>query len=169
MRSTDILIDGFGRVWENVHAVLDGITSEQLVERVAPEANTIAWLIWHISRVQDAQVADVAGVAGADEVWTSGGFYDRFALPFDRSASGYGQSPDEVAQVIVEPGLLAEYHDAAHAATVGYLRTLSDDDLDRVIDENWDPPVTLGVRLVSVLDDDAQHVGQAAYIRGLVG
>ncbi|MXP22932.1 DUF664 domain-containing protein [Gordonia sp. HNM0687] len=166
MRSTDILIDGFGRVSENVHAVLDGITAEQLVARIAPEANTIAWLIWHISRVQDAQVADVAGT---DEVWTARGFYDRFALPFDRSASGYGQSPDEVAEVVVEPALLAEYHDASHAATVDYLGTLSDDDLDRVIDENWDPPVTLGVRLVSVLDDDAQHIGQAAYIRGLMG
>jgi hypothetical protein len=40
-------------------------------------------------------------------------------------------------------------------------------DLDRVVDKRWDPPVTLGVRLVSVVDDDAQHVGQAAYVRGL--
>ena len=166
MRSTDILIDGFSRVSENVHAVLDGITSDELVGRIAPEANTIAWLIWHISRVQDAQVADVAG---RDEVWTADGFYDRFALPFDRAASGYGQSPEEVAQVVVEPALLAEYYDATHAATVDYLRTASDDDLDRVIDDNWDPPVTLGVRLVSVLDDDAQHIGQAAYLRGLMG
>jgi hypothetical protein len=27
---------------------------------------------------------------------------------------------------------------------------------------------TLGVRLVSVVDDDVQHVGQAAYVRGLL-
>ncbi len=27
--------------------------------------------------------------------------------------------------------------------------------------------MTLGVRLVSIIDDDAQHIGQAAYLRGL--
>jgi hypothetical protein len=55
-----------------------------------------------------------------------------------------------------------------HARTAGFLRGLTDNDLDRVVDENWDPPVTLGVRLVSVLDDDLQHVGQAAYVRGFL-
>ena len=164
MRSTDVLIDGLTRVSENVHAVLDGITADQLTFRPAAEANTIAWLIWHLTRAQDAQIA---GVAGTDEVWTASGFYDRFKLPFPASASGYSQSADEVGQVVVEPGLLAEYYDATHEASVAYLRGLSDDDLDTVIDENWDPPVTLGVRLVSIVDDDAQHVGQAAYVRGL--
>ncbi|MFW0796249.1 DUF664 domain-containing protein [Gordonia sp. CPCC 205515] len=165
MRSTDVLTDGFSRVAENVHAVLDGITPEQLAHRPTPDANTIAWLIWHLTRVQDAQIADVAGT---DEVWTASGFYDRFALPFDTSASGYGQTPTEVGQVVVtDPSLLADYYDATHRVTAGYLADLSDDDLDRVVDKNWNPPVTLGVRIISILDDDAQHVGQAAYLRGL--
>lgn len=42
------------------------------------------------------------------------------------------------------------------------------DDFDRVVDTAWDPPVTLGVRLVSVYDDATQHAGQAAYLRGLL-
>lgn len=166
MRSTDVLIDGLGRVSDNVHAVLDGITADQLVYRPTPEANTIAWLVWHLTRAQDAQIADVAGT---EEVWTSAGFHERFDLPFPASASGYGQSAEEVGQVVAEPGLLRDYYDATHAVTIGYLGALTDDDLDRVIDANWDPPVTLGVRLISVVDDDAQHVGQAAYVRGLVG
>ncbi|MGC4962353.1 mycothiol transferase [Gordonia sp. DT218] len=166
MRSTDVLIDGLGRVSDNVHAVLDGITADQLVYRPTSEANTIAWLVWHLTRAQDAQIADVAGT---DEVWTSAGFHERFDLPFPATASGYGQSAEEVGQVVAEPGLLRDYYDATHAVTIGYLGALTDDDLDRVIDENWDPPVTLGVRLISVVDDDAQHVGQAAYVRGLVG
>jgi uncharacterized damage-inducible protein DinB len=56
-----------------------------------------------------------------------------------------------------------------HARSAEFLRGLSDEDLDRVVDTNWDPPVTLGVRLVSVLSDDFQHLGQAAYLRGLLG
>jgi hypothetical protein len=36
------------------------------------------------------------------------------------------------------------------------------------VDDYWDPPVTLGVRLVSIISDDLQHVGQAAFIRGVI-
>ncbi|MGV9710679.1 mycothiol transferase [Gordonia sp. NPDC003424] len=167
MRSIDVLTDGFSRVGENVHAVLDGITPEELAYRPTPDANSIAWLVWHLTRVQDAQIADVAGT---EEVWTASGFYDRFALPFPKSASGYGQTPDEVGQLAVsDPRLLTEYYDATHRVTVGFLADLSDDDLDRIVDKRWDPPVTLGVRIVSVVDDDAQHIGQAAYVLGLIG
>jgi hypothetical protein len=55
-----------------------------------------------------------------------------------------------------------------HATTQAFVATLTGADLDRVVDSAWDPPVTLGVRLVSVVADDLQHVGQAAYIRGIL-
>ena len=55
-----------------------------------------------------------------------------------------------------------------HAATASYVAGLAPEDLDRVVDERWDPPVTLAVRLVSVISDDLQHAGQAAYARGFV-
>ncbi|SDU55093.1 mycothiol transferase [Gordonia westfalica] len=165
MRATDVLVDGLGRVSENVHALLSGLEPEVLNRAPASGANTIAWLVWHLTRVQDAQVADVADT---DEVWVSGGWVDRFDLPFSPADTGYGHSADEVARVVVDDaGLLRDYYDATHAASVDYIESLSDSDLDRIVDTNWDPPVTLGVRLVSVVDDDAQHIGQAAYLRGL--
>jgi hypothetical protein len=64
--------------------------------------------------------------------------------------------------------LLLGYYNAVHDATLAYLSTVTAADLDRVVDTRWDPPVTLGVRLVSVVADDLQHAGQAEYIRGLV-
>lgn len=166
MRSSEVLLDGLGRVADNVHAVLDGATSELLNKAPVPGANTIAWLVWHLTRVQDSHVADVAG---ADEVWVTGGWVDRFGLPFSPGEIGYGQSTDEAARVIVDDaGLLREYYDATHAVSVDYIGALTDSDLDRIVDRNWDPPVTLGVRLISVIDDDTQHIGQAAYVRGLL-
>lgn len=165
MRSNEVLIDGLNRVAENVHAVLDGIGPDQLVARPTPTANTIAWLIWHLTRAQDAQIAQVAGT---EEVWTASGFCDRFGLPYEPSASGYGQTPEEVGQLVVAAADLLDYYDATHRVSVGYLADLTDADLDEVIDQNWNPPVTLGVRLVSIVDDDAQHVGQAAYLRGIL-
>ena len=166
MNTAELLIDGFGRVQGVVHEALDGMTAEQLSWRADSEANSIAWLVWHLTRVQDDHVAEVAG---HQQTWTSEGWCERFGLPFDDSATGYGHTADDVAAVRVrEAKLLAGYYDAVHAQTVQYVSKLTDDDLDRVVDERWDPPVTLGVRLVSVVDDDIQHAGQAAFVRGLL-
>lgn len=163
--ATDVLVDGLGRVRDNVHAVVEGLTRTQLAERLDPGANSIAWLVWHLTRVQDDHVA---GVAGTDQVWLSDGWSTRFALPLDEHDHGFGHSSAQVASVVADGELLAAYHDAVHARSVAYVETLSDDDLARVVDRRWTPPVTLAVRLVSVVDDCAQHVGQASFVRGVL-
>ncbi len=166
MEVADLLVDGYGRIRETVHAAVDGLTGAELTERLDPDANSIAWLVWHLSRVQDDHVAAVAGL---EQVYSAGGWAERFAFPFPGGAIGYGHSSADVAAVRVDdPALLVGYYDAVHDQTLGYLRGLSAADLDRVVDERWDPPVTLGVRLVSVLDDDLQHAGQAAFVRGVL-
>jgi uncharacterized damage-inducible protein DinB len=164
--SVELLIDAYARIQQSVHRVLEGLDHVALAARLDPDANSIGWLVWHLTRVQDDHVADVAGT---DQVWTANGWVDRLDLPFDRTAIGYGQSTAEVGQLTgISAEQLAGYHDDVHAATVAYLEGLHDADLDRVVDTRWDPPVTLAVRLVSVVADDLQHVGQAAFIRGVV-
>jgi uncharacterized damage-inducible protein DinB len=166
MTPSDVLTDALGRVLEDVEAVLDGLDEEALTARPTPTANSIAWLVWHLTRVQDDHVADVAGT---EQVWTSQGYAERFGLPFPVGAHGYGHSPEEVAQVRGVPAeLLLDYYRATHAASLAYFGTVTESDLDRVVDTRWDPPVTLGVRLVSVVNDCTQHVGQAAYLRGIL-
>ncbi|HET6625690.1 MAG TPA: DinB family protein [Nocardioidaceae bacterium] len=165
MTGAELLVEAFGRIRESVHQVADGLSPEQLAFAVRPGANTIGWLLWHLARVQDDHIAEVAGT---DQVWDTDGWADRFGLPFDTAATGFGQSPDEVAAVRVEADQLTGYYDAVHARTLDYVTALSDKDFDRVVDERWDPPVTLGVRLVSVVNDDTQHVGQAAFVRGVL-
>lgn len=166
MTIADVLNDAFGRIRGVVHRGVDGLTPEQLAFRVDAEANSIAWLVWHLTRIQDDHVA---GVAGLPQVWIEGGWADRFGLPFSPTEIGYGQSSDEVAAVRVESAeLLTAYHDAVYEQTIRYVSTLTDDDLPRIVDRSWDPPVTLGVRLVSVISDDLQHAGQAAFVRGLI-
>ncbi|MFJ8825026.1 DinB family protein [Streptomyces sp. NPDC102467] len=166
MRIHDVLIDGYGRIQEEVHAVVEGLSPDDLHTRPGDGANSIAWLIWHLTRVQDDHVADAAGT---EQVWLGQGWADRFGLPLPASDTGYGHTSKQVGQVQVESGdLLVGYYDAVHEQTLGFLGDLKDAALDRIVDENWDPPVTLGARLVSVLSDDLQHVGQAAYVRGLL-
>jgi len=167
MRSRDLLLDAYERIQEHLRAAIGGLTPEQLEHRPAPDANSIAWLAWHVARSQDAQLA---GIAGREQVWTAEGWADRLGLLLPPSATGYGFTSEQVAQVRgLTADQLLDYAAAVHARTAEFLRGLSDDDLDRVVDERWDPPVTLGVRLVSVLSDGLQHVGQAAYVRGLLG
>jgi uncharacterized damage-inducible protein DinB len=161
----ELLRDLFERVATNVHGAVEGLDVDALAHRVDGTANSIAWLVWHLTRVQDDHVAEVAG---REQTWTADGWAQRFGLPFDDAATGYGQGDDEVAAVRVDADLLLGYYDAVHARTLEYVDGLTDTDLDRVVDERWDPPVTLGVRLISVADDDIQHSGQAALIRGIV-
>lgn len=166
MTSAELLLDGFGRIRELVHEVVDGLSPEQLAARLDDRANSIGWLVWHLTRVQDDHVA---GVAGVEQVWTAKGWRDRFGLPFSARSIGYGHSSADMAKVRVEdPRLLTEYYDDVHEQTVRFVRELRDGDLAVVVDEAWDPPVTMGVRLVSVLSDGLQHVGQAAFIRGIL-
>jgi uncharacterized damage-inducible protein DinB len=159
-----ILTDAFGRIAEQVRVVTENLTDDDATWRPDPDANSIAWLIWHLSRVQDDHVADLAG---AEQVWTSGGWYSRFGLPFDRAAHGYGQTSAEVGRVRTPTADLADYHEAVHAATQRYLDGLTGQELERVVDTHWDPPVTVSVRIVSIINDCTDHVGQAEYVRGM--
>jgi Protein of unknown function (DUF664) len=161
----DLLADAFGRIREVVHEAVDGLTDDQLTFRPDGQANSIAWLVWHLTRIQDDHIAAAAQTA---QLWTAAGWADRFRLPFASSATGYRHGTGQVAAVRADAALLAGYHDAVCQETTGYVLGLADADLDRIVDESWDPPVSLGVRLVSVIADDLQHAGQAAYLRGLI-
>jgi hypothetical protein len=166
MTSARLLIDAFERIQDEVHEVVAGLTAQDLAYRIDDGANSIAWLVWHLTRIQDDHIA---GVAARPQVWTSQGWAERFDLPLGAADTGYGHGPAEVAAVRVESGkLLIDYYDSVHEQTIGFVAALTDEDLPRIVDRAWDPPVTLGVRLVSVISDDLQHVGQAAFVRGVL-
>jgi uncharacterized damage-inducible protein DinB len=166
MTSSELLVDAFGRIRATVHGAVRGLTPEQLGVRLDAGANSIAWLVWHLTRIQDDHVAAAAHV---EQVWTSAGWVERLGLPFEPWATGYGHSAADVAAVTVESGdLLVDYYDAVHEQTIRFVERITDADLDRIVDESWDPPVTLGVRLVSVINDNTQHAGQAAFVHGIV-
>ncbi|GAA1346246.1 mycothiol transferase [Arthrobacter roseus] len=169
MNHNELLTDAFDRVRTNVRGAVKDLTASELMARpsgVSGDGNSIAWLIWHLSRVQDDHMAKAAGTVQA---YTADGWADRFALPFDSLDIGYGHDSAEVSAVRVEsPVLLEGYYDAVHGRTLEFVRGLSVEDLDRVVDKSYVPAVTLGARIVSVIDDCIQHAGQAVYVRGLV-
>jgi hypothetical protein len=162
-----LLLETYGRIPPLAQDAVDGLTAEQLVTAPAPGTNTIGWLVWHLTRIQDHHMAELMKT---DQVWTSGDWAKRCGLVADPSDTGYGHKPDQVLAVRPDgPDVLLEYLDVVHARTCTMLEALDADDLDVVVDRRWDPPVTMGVRIVSIADDCLQHVGQAAYVRGLLG
>jgi hypothetical protein len=163
---TDLLSDGFGRLPDLVRAAVERLTPEQLRWAPAAGANPIGWLVWHLTRIQDDHVADLID---GKQIYVDGDWGPRFALRSDPGDLGYGHRPPQVAAVAPQSWqVLVDYYTAVHERTMRFIDGLSPADLDRIVDERWDPPVTLGVRLISVLNDDTQHAGQAAYVRGLL-
>ncbi len=162
--SNELIIDAFERIREVVHKTVEGLNDDELTFRPTKSANSIAWLVWHLTRIQDDHIAELIQT---NQVWSKG-WHEKFALPFEEMATGYGHNADEVAAVRASFTLLIGYYDAVHAVTVEYIRGLLDKDYQKVIDVRWDPPVTLAVRLISIISDDIQHAGQASYIRGLL-
>jgi uncharacterized damage-inducible protein DinB len=165
MTSTELLEDAFQRVRDSVYPAVSGLSAEELAYRLDSESNSIAWLVWHLTRIQDDHIADLDG---AEQAWTSKGWFERFDLPLDPSDTGYGHDSATVALVAADSHQLLGYFEDVHAKTMAFVRSLDEDALDRVVDKRWNPPVTMSVRLVSVVNDDLQHVGQAAYVRGIV-
>jgi uncharacterized damage-inducible protein DinB len=165
MTSTELLIDAFERIRDAVYPAVNGLSPDELAFRPDGNSNSIAWLVWHLTRIQDDHVA---GLNGREQVWTSQGWAERFALSLDVSDTGFGHGPEDVAMVTADDLSLLGYFEDVHDKTLAFVRTLTDEDLSVVVDRSWDPPVTMRVRLMSVIADDLQHVGQAAYVRGIL-
>jgi uncharacterized protein DUF664 len=161
-----LLLDLYGRIPPLVEEAVLGLSADELATRPSGDANSIGWLVWHLTRVQDHHVAELLD---AQQRWTTGPWAGALGLAADSHNTGYGHSAADVATIRPDgPDVLLDYFRAVDARTVDLLREVTAADLDRVVDRRWDPPVTLGVRLVSVADDCLQHVGQAAYVRGLL-
>jgi hypothetical protein len=158
------MIDAFERIEDEVHKAVEGATEADLTFRPTDSANSMAWLVWHLTRIQDDHIADLAK---RKQIWDQE-WHDKFGLHFKLAETGWGQTAKDVAAVRAGFELLLGYFDTVHVATIEFVGTLQEEDYATIVDTRWNPPVTLAVRLISIIADDLQHVGQAAYIGGLV-
>lgn len=167
----DLLIAMLERSRHRFDRALKDVTPQQAntapAPRTAPRTNSLTWLVWHTAREIDLQVS---ALAGSEPLWTASGFTARFRLELPDDTEDWRHTPGEADLVRVEDlGLLWDYLDASYALIGDYLATLAPQSLSDVVDRSWDPAVTRGERLASIIDDAAQHSGQAMDTRRLLG
>ena len=167
MQPHDLIIDALERIHGILQRTLDGLTLEELHHQPRADANSIAWLVWHLTRVQDVSLSSISD---QEQLWISQGWHANFGLPADRKQDGFGHTPEDVAAFRVASGqMLLDYHESVLERSKTYVAELTPEALDRELNEpQWEPLPTVGVRLVSVLSDNLQHAGQASYVRGLI-
>ena len=166
MNTGTTLAEAFRRIPELVQGACEGLGVRDLLYRPEPGANSIAWLVWHLSRVQDSHVAEIMGT---EQVWADPVWAEMTGINRDVSATGFGDTPEHVAAVIpLSSAALVAYNAAVTNRTMEYLAGVDGSEFDRIIDDSYDPPVLVGVRLVSVISDNLQHAGQARYLRGVI-
>ena len=166
MNTSALLTDAFRRIPELVQRACEGLDVASLLYRPGPGANSIAWLVWHLSRIQDDHIAEIAGI---DQVWADSVWAETTGIDRDLLATGFGDTPDDVAALVpLSAAALVAYNAAVTERTVSYLASADASEFDRIIDRSYDPPVSVGVRLISVISDNLQHAGQANYLRGIL-
>lgn len=163
----DLLTDSYNRLPEFLENVLKGLSRKDLDWQPSDDCNSIGWLVWHLTRQQDAQIASLMG---EKQLWIKDGWYSKFDRAADPKDTGFGHTPEQVAAFrSPDQRALLDYLKVVVERSEQYFQSLSKEDLDRELEEPWFQPLpTVGVRLISILDDSVLHAGQAAYVRGLL-
>jgi hypothetical protein len=162
MGETAVLLDAFSRVNESLHRMLSDLTDEELTKEPHP---SIGWLAWRLSRVIDNNASRLAGL---DQLWVASGWGERFGMKpalydFGRSKA---HTREQVRAFHAPADLLLAYHDATHERLMTYLKTLTAADLARELNEpQYQPLPTIGVRLVSVLENAMNNQGMIGYLK----
>lgn len=162
MCETAVLQDAFTRVNESLHRMLSDVTDDELVKEPHP---SIGWLAWRLSRVIDNNASRLAGL---DQLWVAGGWGERFGMKpalydFGRSKA---HTREQVRDFRASVELLLGYHDVVYERLMTYLKTLTAADLARELNEpQYQPLPTVGVRLVSVLENAMNNQGQIGYLK----
>jgi len=165
MKTSDFILDTLDRMQNAVTAAVDGLSSQELTWRPGEEANSIGFTLWHQLRCEDAFVQGM--IQRKPQVWVSEKWHEKLNLPENPQDVGYGYTAEQVAAFPV-PELkdLLEYAEATRAQTVGYLKTMNAESLDKVVQTPFGE-LTIGQVFAILLCEITQHIGQIAYLRGL--
>lgn len=164
MQWQQLIINIYERMSQEMERSLDGLSLNDMNRQPSTDTSSIGWLAWHLTRVQDRAIADLArGV----QLWVRDEWHSKFNRPPDPQDFGFGHSLEDLAAFkSPDAQILLDYYHAVFERSKHYISSLSEIDLDREVDHPKFP--TVAARLVGIVNDNYQHVGQIAYVRGLL-
>lgn len=163
MKINEFTADALERVHVFMALAFDDLTQEQLWYRPAPEANSIAWVGWHLTRGLDRRVSDMDR---GEQTWIEGRWFDKFGLPPNPTDYGIGHTKEQVDTVRPpDCATILGYYDAVYQRALAFLASPEADDHDRVLEDSGN---TVAVEMVGMVAGNLQHIGQVGYIRGLI-
>ena len=168
VEAKDWVLPALARTHEMVHRTVEGLTPRQLAYRPGPEANSVAWIVWHLTRGLDRRASSMDG---GEQTWIADGWHERFGLPADASDFGIGHTSEQVDAVRPGDGaLLAGYYDAVYERMGRFVEGVQGEDLARPVATPAAPnaETPLGQELVNAIVGNLMHAAQAAYVRGLI-
>ena len=167
MEWKDLIIQNFDISLDRLVSYLDGLTQEDLNWQPKPDCNSIGWITWHLIRVIDKGISISAN---EEQLWIKAGWSSKFDRPADPDDTGNRQTPEQAAAFkSPDKDTLIGYCRAAADNLRNWLNKLDSTDLDREFDDEYSQMLpTVGSRVNVIVRDTQQHLGQIAYIRGLL-
>ncbi|MFP6679248.1 MAG: DinB family protein [Dehalococcoidia bacterium] len=165
MDHRDVARNGLDETLSVLKSTIDGLTPVELYWQPAPNSNHIAWTVWHMSRAEDHWYNRYIGQG--EPVWTSGEYFTKLGLR--EGSSGFGDSAEIVAKFpALDIAEILEYSDAVRTESLKNLDLVTATQLSETRDGVRGDPPTIAWVLGHVLVEQAQHLGQIAYIRGIL-
>lgn len=159
-----LLINMLDGVLRTLEKALNNLTDLDLNKQPNPDCNSIGWLTWHLSRTQDRAIANLAR---KNQVWMEGEWYKKFDRSADPADTGFGHTTEQVSAFkSPDISILLGYYKAVLNQSKNFISELTSTDLAVKMDH---PKfTTVGIWLAATISDNLQHVGQIAYLRGLM-
>ncbi|MFC1994682.1 DinB family protein [Chloroflexota bacterium] len=143
---------------------LDGLTQEEAAWSPRAECNSIAFISWHIARVEDFFVN--RALQRKDELYESEGWQEKLGTP--PKEVGYQYTVGQLcAWPVPQLEVLRAYADSVREKTLAFLKHLAPARLSEVPRPDRSPD-SIGVTLGRISTEIALHVGQIAYLRGML-
>ena len=161
----DAIKSGLAEYMAGLKKAVDGLTPAELRWQPTLASNPISWIVWHMARVEDRWVNRV--LRGGVELWISDGWHEKFGM--SEEAHGFGETADQVrAMPDVAMSDLLDYFDAVRQSTLAHLEQMTPLELGTTYPHPRLTGITGAWILGHILVEESQHLGQVAYIRGMI-
>lgn len=165
--SKESIISAVQEYYEALKNALNGLDKYELSWKPSIESNNIIFLVWHMSLIEDNLINKVLGKK--ERIWISQDYFKKY--PSLKNETGYGFNITQLQEFpIMDIDWIMHYFDKVRNTTNNMIESLTNEDLsnDFLFGSNKVIKVKGFWVLGRLIVEESQHLGQIAYIRGMI-